>query len=86
VRVAATSPDPIQLLLTDLVRPHLNGRLLAEQLNRAYPHLKILFMSGYTDNTLDRTGLSQDKVNFLQKPFSPMILAQQVRQILDANK
>jgi len=86
LQVAAAYSGPIQLLLTDLILPHLNGRLLAEQLNQAYPDLKILFMSGYTDNTLDRTGLNQDKVNFLQKPFSSIILAQRVRQILDANK
>ncbi|MCK6624344.1 MAG: response regulator [Anaerolineae bacterium] len=86
LQVAAAYPGPIQLLLTDLIMPYLNGRLLAEELSQVYPDLKILFMSGYTDNTLDRTGLNQDKVNFLQKPFSPIILAQRVRQILDANK
>jgi PAS domain S-box-containing protein len=71
----------IHLLVTDIVMPHLNGKLLAEQLAQRYPDLKIIFMSGYTDNIL---GDLSPHISFLQKPFSPITLVHKVRQVLDA--
>lgn len=73
--------QPIHLLVTDIIMPYLNGKLLAEQLAQLYPDLKIIFMSGYTDNTV---GELPPEVSFLQKPFSPVSLVHKVRQVLDA--
>ncbi|MEZ5100811.1 MAG: ATP-binding protein [Thermoleophilia bacterium] len=81
--VAATHDDGIDLMLTDVVMPQLGGRELAELLAPARPGLKVLFMSGYTDDlqVLQRTpGNGED---FLPKPFTPELLARTVRAVLD---
>jgi two-component system cell cycle sensor histidine kinase/response regulator CckA len=72
----------IDLLLTDLVMPMLGGAELAEQLAPLRPDMKVLFMSGYTDDSAIRAGIRQDEVNFLEKPFTPSELAKKVRDIL----
>jgi two-component system cell cycle sensor histidine kinase/response regulator CckA len=77
-------PDPIHLLLTDVVMPDINGRALAEQLLQTRPNLKTIFISGYTDETIAHHGVLDPEITLLQKPFSPMDLARKVREILDA--
>jgi PAS domain S-box-containing protein len=77
---------PIHLLLTDVVMPALSGRELAEKLTKLHPELKILFMSGYTDDTVVRHGVLESGMAYLQKPFSPDALARKVREVLDAQK
>ena len=72
----------IDLLLTDVVMPHLGGRQLAEQLHGRYPTMKVLFMSGYMDDAILREVLSRDGTAFLAKPFSPELLEQKIRDIL----
>jgi PAS domain S-box-containing protein len=74
----------IDLLLTDVVMPQLNGRELAEQLKARHPQLKVLFMSGYTDDVVVRHGLLAAEIEFLPKPFSPNMLVSRVRQTLGA--
>jgi CheY-like chemotaxis protein len=74
---------PIHLVLTDVVMPGGNGRSLVEQLSQSQPNLKVLFMSGYTDNVIAQQGVLDSGVSFLQKPFSPITLARKVREILD---
>ncbi|MDQ3069000.1 MAG: PAS domain S-box protein [Acidobacteriota bacterium] len=77
-------PQSIDLLVTDVVMPGGGGRMVAEQLLESCPGLRVLFVSGYTDDAVVRTGVLQAQVNFLQKPFSPLALALKVRQVLDS--
>ncbi len=81
---AAEHAGPIHLLLTDVIMPEMSGRQLAERLRARRPELKVLFVSGYTDNAIVRHGILEPGIAFLQKPFSPESLARKVREVLDA--
>jgi two-component system cell cycle sensor histidine kinase/response regulator CckA len=74
----------IDMLLTDLIMPEMNGRLVAEAVTPLLPGVKVLYMSGYTDDDVVRHGLITDTVNFLQKPFTTTSLGTKVREVLDA--
>jgi signal transduction histidine kinase/ActR/RegA family two-component response regulator len=74
---------PIDLLITDVVMPLMSGPELALRVAHALPHLKVLFVSGYTDRALIHQGLRQPGTAFLQKPFTPERLARKVREVLD---
>ncbi len=76
-------PDPIHLLLTDVVMPGMNGRLVAESLTSRHPETRVLYMSGYTDDAIIRKGLLHKKTAILQKPFTTKALVFKVREILD---
>lgn len=75
---------PIHLLVTDLVMPAMGGQLLADRLREVLGAIKVLFMSGHTEEVALRQGVEAASVAFLQKPFAPADLAQKVRQVLDA--
>lgn len=83
LRVAAGDTQPIHLLITDVVMPRSGGQIVAEQFDRIYPKVKVLFVSGYTNDAIVRRGILEDKIQFLAKPFSSMTLALKVRSILD---
>jgi PAS domain S-box-containing protein len=74
----------IDLLVTDVVMPGMNGRLLSEKLVAAQPSMRVLFMSGYTDDAVIARGVIEPGTAFLQKPFGADRLAQKVRELLDA--
>jgi CheY-like chemotaxis protein len=73
----------LDLLLTDVVMPRLGGPELVAKLRPHYPDLKVLFMSGYTDDAMVRRGIRDAGAAFLQKPYTPHVLAQKVRDVLD---
>jgi len=74
---------PIHLLLTDVVMPGGGGRHVAEQLSAARPGVKVLYVSGYTDDAVVRYGVLHAEASFLQKPFTAVSLAAKVREVLD---
>jgi two-component system cell cycle sensor histidine kinase/response regulator CckA len=74
----------IHLVLTDMVMPKMSGRELGERLARIRPETKVIYMSGYTDDVLVRTGALGPGMAFLQKPLRPEVLAAKVRETLDS--
>jgi PAS domain S-box-containing protein len=83
IRLARESQERIDLLMTDVVMPEMNGRDLAGNIISLYPDIKRLFMSGYTANVIAHHGVLDQGVHFLQKPFSMQQLAAKVRDALD---
>jgi len=83
LRICREHPERIHLLLTDVVMPVMSGRELAERVAQIRPEIKVLYMSGYTDNIVVSHGVTSIDKEFLQKPFTPRSLARKVRETLD---
>jgi two-component system, cell cycle sensor histidine kinase and response regulator CckA len=86
VRLAKAHSNKIDLLVSDVVMPKLSGRELWNDLRKRLPKLKVLFISGYTDDSVVRHGVIDGDVAFLQKPFTMRALAAKIREVLDADE
>ncbi len=82
-QVAGQHGGPIHLLVTDVVMPGMNGREVAQRLAGARAGIKVLYLSGYTDDAIVHHGVLEPGVAFLQKPFTPAVLGRKVREVLD---
>jgi len=83
LQLAEQSTDPIHLLLTDVVMPGINGRVLAERLAPRRPEMKVLYVSGYTDSFIAGHGVLAEGTHLLHKPFTEEVLVRRVRDLLD---
>jgi signal transduction histidine kinase/DNA-binding NarL/FixJ family response regulator len=81
-----SDPFPINLLLTDIVMPGMNGRQLADELHKRLPGLKVLFMTGYSRNAIVHQGRLDPGVSLLQKPLTQVMLAAKIREILTSRR
>jgi len=84
-QIAGSYPGPIHLMLTDVVMPGMRGPELAERLLRLRPDLRVLYMSGYTDNAIAHHRFLDAGTEFLQKPFTPLALMQKIREVLGSS-
>lgn len=84
IRICEKHGQTIDLLITDVVMPRMSGRQLADQMILRWPKIKVLYVSGYTDDAVVRHGVYHDQTHFLQKPFEPDGLALKVREVLNA--
>jgi two-component system cell cycle sensor histidine kinase/response regulator CckA len=85
VEIAERHGDAIDLLLTDVVMPGGSGREVAMQVSQTRPQIKLIYMSGYTDDAVVRHGVLHREAHFLQKPFTPSVLTRKIRQVLDGD-
>ncbi|MFH2006658.1 MAG: response regulator, partial [bacterium] len=84
LQTCAQHGDTIHLVLTDVVMPRMSGKAFAERLARLRPGIKILYMSGYTDNAIVHHGVLASGTKFISKPFSAMDLTRKVREVLQS--
>jgi DNA-binding NarL/FixJ family response regulator len=83
IRLCARHELPIALLLTDVVMPRMSGPELAQQLMKLRPEMKVIFMSGYTEQAVVKHGVLDAAAVYLSKPLVPAVLARRVREVLD---
>ena len=84
ILISNAHSGPIHLLLTDVVMPGMTGRELANHLGPRRPEMRVLYMSGYTENAIGQNGTLDPGINLLQKPFTLLTLKAKVREVLDA--
>lgn len=83
LEVVKNLQNQIDMVLTDVIMPNMNGKELSDEILKLYPEMKILFTSGYTDNVISQHGVIGDGAQFISKPYSPNDLAYKVRDVLD---
>jgi len=83
ILLCGQNPERIDLVLTDVIMPRMSGRLLAERLRTLRPGIRVLFMSGYTDDVILQNGVLELDAHFIQKPITPDSLTRKVRDVLD---
>lgn len=83
IRIWEANRDDIRLVLTDVEMPKMGGRFMVERLGALCPGLKVLYMSGYTDDAVLRDGVRDESVQFIGKPFTAAALTGKVREVLD---
>jgi DNA-binding response OmpR family regulator len=83
LEISQRHDGPIHLMVTDVVMPQMSGRELAQRLLPLRPEMRVLYMSGYTDDAIVRLGVLEAGTAFLSKPFTPDALAAKVREVLD---
>ena len=86
IHLAEEYAGEIQLLMTDVIMPEMNGWDLAKRLLSLYPDLRSLFMSGYTASTISKHGALEEDIHFMQKPFSMSVLSAKVRDALERSR
>ena len=84
IRYGEKHQGTIDLLLTDVIMPKMNGKDVATKLRLSRPEMKVIYMSGYTKNTIANRGVLDEGLNFLEKPFTPTAAAKRVREVLDS--
>jgi CheY-like chemotaxis protein len=85
IALSAKHRGSIDLLLTDVIMPRMGGRVLADQISKQRPGMRVLYVSGYTDDAIVRHGVLEPGVNYLEKPFTPDTLAKKVRGVLEGS-
>ena len=86
VELLEISSGDVDLVLTDMVMPGMNGYQLAEHVRRKFPCIRVICMSGYSRNIVDDVDMLQDGISFIQKPFTAEILAAKIREVIKAKK
>ena len=81
---ARSSTSPIDLLITDVLLPDIGGGEVAREIVKVQPQIRVLYLSGYSDETLVDQGIAAVPGNFIQKPFSSDVLRQRIRSLLEA--
>ena len=85
LRIVDDNPDlEIDLLLTDVVMPLMGGRELVHKIREIYPQVKVLYTSGYADHSVVHHSMIKDGADYMQKPFTPAVLARKVREVIDS--
>lgn len=84
LEICAQQADPVHLVVTDMVMPEMSGYELGQQIATRHPEVRLLFMSGYTRDAVAREGMAHGATHYLEKPFTPAVLAAKVREVLDA--
>ena len=84
VAICSDYDGPVHLLLTDVVMPKMSGPKVAEKVTALRPDIKVLYMSGYTDDSIVHHGVLSEGLPFIQKPFSPLSLRKKIRAVLDS--
>ena len=84
LRTAQEYAGKIHLVLTDVVMPEMNGKVLVSQIEAARPGIRAVFISGYAENAIVHHGILESNIAFLQKPFAGNALASKVREVIDS--